>query len=318
MIAKGKAIAHGPNAIRYAMRSDKKASLVDSNLVDGRTPAAIIRDFEAVNHAHSRCRNKYLRFEIGIAPRDEQRMTIGMLMKIAARFSKKMGLRNHQWIAYTHRDTDNLHMHLIANRIGIDGTVYQTDFVSNRASRAAEEISRELGLVIANEVHREREYRNVRADPQREAVKGELRRIAYDELGRGYPTVWDFFAGIQGRGVGLEPTINGRGELYGLRLAYRGETFKASEVGREFGMRSLFNQFGERFPGQAGTSKVPKYAASPRREQAETIGEKLLDDALSLALKPSEPLPRDPDHDEDAVRQFEVYRPRKKKSGPKL
>jgi len=68
-----------------------------------------------------------------------------------------MGLQDNQWFACTHKDTDNLHIHLIANRISIDGAVYQTDFVSNRAAKVAEELSRKMGLTIANEVRKQKQ-----------------------------------------------------------------------------------------------------------------------------------------------------------------
>ena len=42
MIAKGKAIAHGTNAIRYVMREGKLDCLLGTNLIEGRTPDEII------------------------------------------------------------------------------------------------------------------------------------------------------------------------------------------------------------------------------------------------------------------------------------
>ena len=37
-----------------------------------------------------------------------------------------------------------MHIHLIANRISIDGSVYDTTFLGNRSARIAEEISRKM------------------------------------------------------------------------------------------------------------------------------------------------------------------------------
>ena len=91
-------------------------------------------------------------FEIGIAPQDEPRMTFKALNRLALLFAKQMGLDDHQWVAVTHKDTDNLHIHIIANRISLCGQVYDTTFVGNRAARVVEKLSREYGLAIANEV----------------------------------------------------------------------------------------------------------------------------------------------------------------------
>ena len=74
-----------------------------------------------------------------------------------------MGLNNHQWVAVTHKDTDNRHIHIIANRISLYGEVYDTTFVSNRAARVAEEISREKGLTIAKEVKAKRKHQKAKS-----------------------------------------------------------------------------------------------------------------------------------------------------------
>ena len=46
-----------------------------------------------------------------------------------------MGLADHQWVAVTHKDTDNMHIHIIANRISLYGNVYDTTFVSSEGRR---------------------------------------------------------------------------------------------------------------------------------------------------------------------------------------
>lgn len=47
-------------------------------------------------------------------------------------------------------------------------------------------------------------------------------------------------------------------KAYGFRFLYEGETFKESEIGREFGYRSLFRQFGlEDVKPQIGKTVVP-------------------------------------------------------------
>lgn len=49
MIAKGKAIAHGSNAINYAMREGKMDNTVGRNMIDGYTSKEIVQEFEMVN-----------------------------------------------------------------------------------------------------------------------------------------------------------------------------------------------------------------------------------------------------------------------------
>ena len=44
-------------------------------------------------------------------------------------------------------------------------------------------------------------------------------------------------------GVTIERLKNKQGKVYGLKFSYCGQTFKASEIGREFGYRSLQKNF---------------------------------------------------------------------------
>ena len=83
-------------------------------------------------------------------------MSLASVRNFAPDFAICMELANHQWVAVTHKDTDNMHIHIIANRISLYREVYDTTFVSNRAARVAEELSRKYGLTIAKEVKAER------------------------------------------------------------------------------------------------------------------------------------------------------------------
>ena len=247
MIGKCKAIAHGSTALDYIFREGKLGCRLAFHNLCSREPKSIYEEMKVVSDYNSRCRNKFLRIEIGIAPQDERKLPVSELMRIAHLFAKRMGLDNHQWVAVTHKDTDNRHIHIIANRISLYGEVYDTTFVSNRAARVAEEISREKGLTIAKEIKAERKHQKVKANPTREEAKKELQRICYTLLdkykGTGITGNSMFLYELNKNGITIERVKNKQGKVYGLKFSYRGQSFKASEIGREFGYRSLKNNF---------------------------------------------------------------------------
>lgn len=242
MIGKGKVIAHGGNAINYAMREGKMDMIVGRNMIDGINPADILREFEMVSQHNYRCKNKFMHYEIGIAPQDIDKLKPGDMSKIARTFAHKMGLQNHQWIACTHKDTGKPHIHLIANRIGVDSKVFDTTFMSNRSAQIAEEISREMGLTIANDVRKQKQHQEAYTDPARQQAKDKFQQIAYFEL-QNNKSLEGFLYGLEKRGVGTEPAKNKQGKTYGIRFTYEGQTFKASEIGREFGFHSIAKNF---------------------------------------------------------------------------
>lgn len=164
-----------------------------------------------------------------------------------------------------------MHIHLIANRIGLDGSVYDTTFLGNRSARIAEEICRKHGLTVANEIHRQKEYQNRYADPKREAAKAEVRRIAYEELKKGCAGFRNFYMAMLKRGVMILPAMNKQGNVYGLHFLYGGLQFKASEIGREFGYRTLQKQFPSAVI-QRPPAQTPSLGAQIATDAANALG----------------------------------------------
>ena len=247
MIGKCKAIAHGSTALDYIFREGKLGSRLAFHNLCSREPKTIYEEMKVVSDYNSRCRNKFLRIEIGIAPQDEKKLPVSELMRIAHLFAKQMGLDNHQWVAVTHKDTDNRHIHIIANRISLYGEVYDTTFVSNKAARVAEEISREKGLTIAREIKAERKHQKAKTNPTREQTKQQVQKICYALLdkykGTGITGHSMFLYELNKNNIAIERMKNKQGMVYGLKFSYCGQTFKASEIGREFGYRSLQKKF---------------------------------------------------------------------------
>ena len=247
MIGKCKAIAHGSTALDYIFREGKLGYRLAFHNLCSREPKSIYEEMKVVSDYNSRCRNKFLRIEIGIAPQDEKKLPVSELMRIAHLFAKRMGLDNHQWVAVTHKDTDNRHIHIIANRISLYGEVYDTTFVSNKAARVAEEISREKGLTIAKEVKAERKHQKTKANSTREQTKQQVQQICYALLekykGTGITGHSMFLYELNKNGISIERIKNKQGKVYGLKFSYGGQSFKASEIGREFGYRSLQKNF---------------------------------------------------------------------------
>ena len=247
MIGKCKAIAHGNNALEYIFREGKLGKTLLFHNLCGTTPKEIYEEMKMVSDYNTRCRNKFLRIEIGIAPQDEKRLSLASVRNLASNFAIRMELANHQWVAVTHKDTDNMHIHIIANRINLYGEVYDTTFVSNRAARVAEELSRKYGLTIAKEVKAERAHQKAKANPTREQMKQQVQQICYALLdrykGTGIIGHSMFLYDLSKSGVTIDRLKNKQGKVYGLKFSYAGQSFKASEIGREFGYRSLQKNF---------------------------------------------------------------------------
>ena len=258
----------------YIFREGKLGNRLAFHNLCSRESKAIYEEMKLVSDYNTRCRNKFLRIEIGIAPQDEKKLSVSELAQIAHLFAKKMGLDNHQWVAVTHKDTDNRHIHIIANRISLYGEVYDTTFVSNKAARITEEISREKGLTIAKEVKIKRKHQKAKANPTREETKRELQRICYALLEKykstGITGHSMFLYELNKHGVTIDRMKNKQSKVYGLKFSYCDQTFKASEIGREFGYRSLQKNFEVTNKEESKMPHQTIQKPTERKEQSDT------------------------------------------------
>ena len=255
MIAKAKAISHGKTAIEYAMRESKHAEVLTTNLVQNTSPDKIHQEFIDVSKYNSRCKNKFIRIEIGIAPKDETNLSKEQLSEICDQFSKRFGFENHQWIACSHRDTDNLHMHMIVNRIGIDQKVFDTSFISKKAGLIAEKISRDMRLTIANEVEAKQKMYTQVVSFQRKMVRAKIEKIAHKVLSQ-EPTTLEQFSNLMNKeGVTVTEMKNKKGDTYGLRFTSYDETFKGSTIGKEFRYNTLLGAINSNFSEELNVSR---------------------------------------------------------------
>ena len=83
--------------------------------------------------------------------------------------------------------------------------------------------------------------------------------------------------------VAIEIMRNKQDKAYGFRFHYEGEMFKASEIWREFGYRSLFNQFGlSDLKPQTGQTVVPIYEPVQEQEQGLDLDLSVADTAINI------------------------------------
>lgn len=74
------------------------------------------------------------------------------------------------------------------------------------------------------------------------------------------------------RGVMILPAMNKQGNVYGLHFVYSGLQFKASEVGREFGYRTLQKQFPPAAVQRQPTQQAPSLGTQIVTDTANALG----------------------------------------------
>lgn len=161
---------------------------------------------------------------------------------VAADFLGRMGLDadRHQWTAVKHSDHDHSHVHIVVNRIGTDGQVWNDWQSIKRAISVTREMERERPE-LCDTSHldgTDKTFRPTKAEAGRQARGGDVeRQFITDNIrsildgAKGQTlTTAEFIAQCQQRGIGIEANVASTGRMNGLSFSHNGSRYTGSKV----------------------------------------------------------------------------------------
>lgn len=177
MIAKAAVISHGANAVRYATEKDK-AEIIKLNLLPYDIPLESIwqrmvihqKKFEAKLSRHRPLQNNAIRIEVSPARNESEGWThagwerlandfvqefdrINMSSRAGRESAARTNLGDSQYVVALHRDSRSgiAHLHIVANRVDMEGRVNDAHFIYERAMETARRINIQRGWLTAEE-----------------------------------------------------------------------------------------------------------------------------------------------------------------------
>jgi hypothetical protein len=166
------------SAVTYA-GAPEKAAWVHLRGVMSVETAAI--EMEAVAALSSRCRDPV--YHLIIAYAKHETPTRKQVVSDAERLLKAIGMEKSQYVLAAHKDTDDFHAHVIANRVGPDGKANDLWHERIVRERVCAEIAAERGwdIVVGHHnrdiVQRIEQLHELPAAPQRRLSDGAYRRL---------------------------------------------------------------------------------------------------------------------------------------------
>ena len=235
MVSKAKSIKGSSASIQY-IQSDKElgdALELDRNGIISDDPNEIMDEFRFMQEANEKCQKNTI--SIVISPSDEKKFTPSELRDIGRKHLKGLGLDKNQYLMTLHQSTGKPHIHIIANRINEKGVAVKDNFISLKSQTISEKIAKEYGLSTAKEM---KKINDISLQP----IKNEIKN-AHSFSVQNSKTFEHYKDLMQSKGIQVKPTINKSGELQGFRLLHKqsGINFKASEIGKNFGVKDLIH-----------------------------------------------------------------------------
>ena len=236
MIGMGKSISHTAASMSYGMNQEKESEIIHSQYLAGETPGEITEEFRIIQEQNELCRKNTLSFVLSPTIEDGKKLEKEQLKEMTERFLKEMRLREHQAVAFVHRDKEHVHVHLYANRISFEGKAYNDGFIGKRSQQMAERVARQMELTTVREALQEKLYRM-------QELRSEIHRIHERVMTRERPRDFDqYIKSMEQNNVRVIPSINKQNQLQGFRFEYKGINLKGSEVHRSMSMGRIAGQ----------------------------------------------------------------------------
>ena len=160
--------------------------------------------------------------------------------KIANKYLARMGLDplQHQHIIVRHTDTGHDHVHIVASRIALDGTVFDAFRDQIKSKTICRQLEAEHGLVsVPNEKKQHRakttqKERRMNQRTGRDSEKIHVQQVLSSLLTDGATfTPQSLSVALETKGVVLIPNIASTGKMNGFSFQYAGRSYTGAQVG---------------------------------------------------------------------------------------
>jgi len=223
MISKAKSIKGSSQAIDYILNDKGLAVELDRYGLVGKDGKEILRELRMIQAENRACQNNTI--SIVLSPdAGQSKFEIHELRTMLHKHLENLGLNNHQWIASVHNSTDNQHIHVIANRIDLEGKALNDSFISKKAQESAERIAQSMGLKSAKEIEIQRkiETKGLKKEIEKSILESKAKSNSFDE----------FCELMKTKGYDVKPSYNKQGVMFGMRIDSGNNSFKLSEINR--------------------------------------------------------------------------------------
>jgi hypothetical protein len=231
-------------ALDYALGKGPACEIVGGNMSGG-TARALAAEFGLSRQVRSEVKRPVWHTSLSLPTGDS--LDPDRWAAVTADFMDRMGLGDHQYVVVRHRDTDHDHVHIVASRIGLDGGLYHGEWDAKRAIQVTQELEKAHGLTRTKglEGGKAAQSRPTQGEIEQMDRTGEapvrmrLQEIIDAALDGEPKTLMAFIDQMESAGVTALPNVATTGRMNGFSFELDGIAFKASQLGKAYGWKSL-------------------------------------------------------------------------------
>lgn len=294
MIIKPKNNNSFPATCRYVLQEtdpDKQAEVLATYGVRSDNAAHMAADFDAVRAMRPGLGKAVMHVIISFPAEEKGKVTDAMMTGIVRDYLKEMEINavNTQWAAVRHTDKGHPHLHLLVNRVDLNGQTVSDTFSRFRSVDAAKKLEQVYGLVVADQVG-QKQAREIGPTPaQAKAITAKEKQSA--DWSRARQRIGGALLpcrGVQGsfaelgealrpQGISVEVTQRKDGSRLGVVFVLDGHRVKGKQLGTEFTAGKLQEGFDQvqaarqQEQQKAADQKAADQKAAPDHDQKRDV-----------------------------------------------
>ncbi len=236
------------NRVEYILKDDH--DFICSNMAsDYNNVSDLTDEFKTVSSFRQDIKKPVFHAFLSL-PKNEK-LTDEQWQEIAKDYLKEMNIdiEKHQYICVRHKDTDKDHIHIVANRVGLDGSVWLGQHSAFNTIAACERLEVKHGLTITKGLQGQKSEVSAptKAEIEQALRKGEkpariVLQNALQAAMLGKPDLQAFIDRVQA--VGIEPWFNvaSTGNVAGCSFSVGDVAFKGSQLGKKYSWNTIKNK----------------------------------------------------------------------------
>ncbi|MBM0889840.1 relaxase/mobilization nuclease domain-containing protein [Escherichia coli] len=236
------------NRVEYILKDDH--DFICSNMAsDYNNVSDLTDEFKTVSSFRQDIKKPVFHAFLSL-PKNEH-LTDQQWEEIAKDYLKEMNIDidKHQYICVRHKDTDQDHIHIVANRIGLDGSVWLGQHSAFNTIAACERLEVKHGLTITQGLKGQKSEVSA---PTKNEIEMALRtgekparlvlQASLQAAMTGKPDLETFVERLQA--VGIEPRFNvaSTGNVAGVSFSVGDVAFKGSQLGKKYSWNTIKNK----------------------------------------------------------------------------
>ncbi|SEF75382.1 Relaxase/Mobilisation nuclease domain-containing protein [Xylanibacter ruminicola] len=262
MIAKIVKGASFRGCVQYVTGKDNATVLASDGVLLG-SVANIADSFEYQRGLNPRCSKPVGHIALSFKPEDRDKLTDGMMTKIAREYMELMGIRDTQFLLVRHHNTANPHCHLVFNRVDNNGKIISDKFERRRSEKVVKQLKDKYGLTYSDSKGQTRTERL----HYTERTKFEIQNAVKTALK--WAKNWQQFTDRL-KQLGIEVEFKKRrgndDVIEGITFIKDGVRFKGSQIGRQFTYAKLNERLANNEPKQTANQGQARQNEQPRQE----------------------------------------------------